>query len=294
MNLISLSQLLLLAAIWGASFMFMRIGAPVLGPAWLIEFRVLFAALFLLLVAMLLRRPLQARRYWQHYGLLGLFNSALPFLLLAYAAQSLTASLLSILNAAAPIFGAVLGAVWFRKPLSQSQLIGLLLGICGVALLVGLDQSALQSGSLLAVIAALGAALSYGIASVYAQSAPSVAPFSNAHGSMWSSTLLILPLLAFSPLQSAPPADIMASVVALGVICTGIAYLLYFRLIADIGAASALTVTFLVPVFGVLWGVIFLQEQLGWHTLAGAILVVLGTAKVTGFRTASLKYNKAA
>lgn len=288
MNFKSLLQLLLLAALWGASFLFMRIAAPVIGPAILIELRLLLAALFLLVIALLLKRNLNIRHHWKHYCVLGWFNSALPFLLLAYAAQTLSASLLSILNATAPIWGTLLIALHFNKPMTLKVVTGLLSGICGVGLLLGFDPALLEKGSWLAIIATLSAAFSYGIATCYAQGADSVEPFANAHGSMWAGTFLLLPLLPLFPAQLSNEPQIIGSVLLLGIFCTGIAYLLYFKLIADIGAASALTVVFMVPLFGVLWGHLFLDEQIGWHTITGALIVLSGVALVTGFNPLNL------
>jgi drug/metabolite transporter (DMT)-like permease len=182
----------------------------------------------------------------------------------------------------------VIGAVWTRTALPARSLLGLALGVAGVVLLVGLAPGTLHEGAPLAILLALAASFSYGIATNYAKSAKTVEPFANAHGSMWAATLLIAPALPFAPPSAAPTLSIALAVLALGVVCSGIAYLLYFRLIADIGAASALTVTFLVPVFGVLWGHLVLGEPLGWNTLAGAAIVLVGTALVTGFSLASV------
>jgi drug/metabolite transporter (DMT)-like permease len=283
MNTANLLRLFVLAAIWGGSFLFMRISAPVLGPAVLIEYRVLFAALFLALVGFLLKKKLHLRAHWKHYLILGFFNSALPFLLFAFAARSLTASVLSVLNATAPMWGALLGAAWSRQRIGMRTALGLAFGTAGVALLVGFDSVAARPGAGIAIAAALVAAFSYGVASLYAKSAKSVEPFANAHGSMWASALLVLPALPFFPASGQPTIGIMGAVLALGVLCSGIAYLLYFRLIADVGTTSALTVTFLNPVFGILWGALFLGEVVGWYTVAGSAIVLVGTALVTGF-----------
>jgi drug/metabolite transporter (DMT)-like permease len=283
MNTANLLRLVLLAAIWGGSFLFMRISAPVLGPALLIEYRVLFAALFLALVGFLLKKKLHLRAHWKHYLILGFFNSALPFLLFAFAARSLTASVLSVLNATAPMWGALLGAAWSRQRIGMRTALGLAFGTAGVTLLVGFDSVAARPGAGIAIAAALVAAFSYGVASLYAKSAKSVEPFANAHGSMWASALLVLPALPFFPASGQPTIGIMGAVLALGVLCSGIAYLLYFRLIADVGTTSALTVTFLNPVFGILWGALFLGEVVGWYTVAGSAIVLAGTALVTGF-----------
>jgi len=286
MNTANLIRLVTLAAIWGGSFLFMRISAPVLGPAVLIEWRVLLAALFLMLVGLVLRRraaPLNLRENWKHFLVLGFFNSALPFLLFAFSARTLSASVMSVVNATAPMWGAIIGAVWGRQPIKARTALGLVLGTVGVALLAGFDKVSAKPGAGIALVATLAAACSYGIATTYARSARSVAPFANAHGSMWAAALLVLPALPFFPQPGQPTLTVAASVVALGVLCSGIAYLLYFRLIEEIGPTSALTVTFLNPVFGILWGSLFLGEVVGWYTVAGAAIVLVGTALVTGF-----------
>ena len=283
MNTANLLRLILLAAIWGGSFLFMRISAPVLGPAVLIELRVLFAALFLAAVGLVLKKRLHLRAHWKHYFILGFFNSALPFLLFAFAARTLSASVLSVLNATAPMWGALLGAVWSRQKVGLKSGIGLVLGTVGVALLVGFDHVAARPGAGIAVAAALLAAFSYSVASLYARSAKSVEPFANAHGTMWTSALMVLPVLPLFPPQGSFTPGIAAAVLALGVLCSGIAYILYFKLIEEVGTTSALTVTFLNPVFGILWGALFLHETIGWYTIVGSAIVLVGTALVTGF-----------
>lgn len=293
MSLASLVRLLALAAIWGASFLFTRISVPVLGPVILIEFRVGLAAVFLMIIAVFLHKPLNAKQHWRHYLMLGIFNGALPFLLFGFAAQTLTASALCILNATSPIWGAVIGTMWFRHPLNGRAVLGLGLGIIGVGLIVGLDHLSAQRGAGTAIAAALLAAFSYGIATNYTKTAKSVDSFSNAHGSMWAATLLIAPAVPFAPLAASPGTGIMLAVVAVGIVCTGIAFLLYFRLVRDIGATSALTVTFLIPVFGILWGSLFLGEVITWGMMAGSCIVIAGTALVTGFNPAMLLPRRA-
>ncbi len=283
MNTANMLRLVLLAAIWGSSFVFMRKAAPVLGPAVLIEYRVLFAALFLLVVGMVLRKRLDLAQNWKHFLILGFFNSALPFLLFAYAALSLTASVLSVINATAPMWAALIAALWSRQAISLKKGIGLVLGTCGVALLVGFDAVATKPGAGIAIGAALLAAFSYSVATTYSKTARSIDPFANAHGSMWGATLLVIPSLALFPSPGPTTPDILGAALALGVMCTGIAYILYFKLVEDVGPTSALTVTFLNPLFGILWGALFLHEIVGWHTILGAAIVITGTALVTGF-----------
>ena len=289
----SFLRLILLSAIWGASFLFMRIGAPALGPVVLMFFRVGLAALFLLLVGLSLGRSLDARAHWRHYLILGFFNSALPFPLFAFAAMTASVSLLSILNATAPIWATVIGALWMRTLPDARTTAGMLLGIAGVASLVGVESLSLPTGGALAIAAGIAAPMSYGIASLYAKSAKSVPAFANAHGSMWGATLLMIPLLLLAPVPaSIPGTEVIGATVALGVLCSGVAYLLYFRLIADEGAASALTVTFLIPLFGIFWGYVVLGEPIGWHTVAGCVLVLAGTALATGFSWSAILVSR--
>jgi len=285
-------RLLLLAAIWGASFLFIRLAVPAFGPALLMAGRVGLAALFLAVMAWLWRKPLWLSGNIRHYLILGLINSALPFLLFAYAAHWLTASVLSVLNATAPIWGAVLGVLFFRQPLSLKLVCGLLLGVSGVAILVGFDAVVLQPNAVVAIAAAAGAACCYGLATHYTRRAAAVEPFANAHGSMWAAFCWLLPLALLQPPATVPSLLQGIALLLLGVLCTGIAYLLYFALVRDIGATPTLTVTFLIPVFGVSWGALFLGETVGWHTLAGALTVLCGTALVTGFSLSNLWQQK--
>ncbi|KAF7788416.1 hypothetical protein PRUB_a3071 [Pseudoalteromonas rubra] len=294
MPLTSFLRLICLAAIWGGSFLFMRIAAPTFGPAYLIEFRVSFAALALLVIALYLKQYLHFRAHARHYFILGLLNTALPFVLFAYAAQTLTVSMLAILNATAAIWGALIAFFWHRTPLSIKSVIGMVLGICGVVILVGWDQTLISEKLIWPVLAGVLAAVSYGVASNYAKNAPQIPAFDNAHGSMWAAVVWLLPLLPFIPMRAVPDSTEISAVLALGVICTGIAYLLYFRLISEVGAASALSVTFLIPLFGIIWGYLILDEQVGLNTLGGMVLVLTGTMLVTGFSPATLQAERTA
>lgn len=283
MSAANLARLILLAAIWGASFLFMRIGVPVFGPGKLIALRVGLGALFLAGLALWWRRPLHWRANWRHFAFMGAFNSGLPFLLYAFAAQSLSASLLSIINAATPIYGALVAAIWLRTPLSRSVLAGLALGFGGVLLIVGGDTGQHGDGTWLATLAALAAPLGYALATSYARKhAGAIASFDQAHGSLWAASLTVLPLALLIPARSTPTPSDWLAVSALALLCTGWAYLIYFRLVREIGPARTLTVTFLIPVFGVLWGALFLHEAITPSMLAGGAIVLLGTALANG------------
>ena len=293
MSLASFIRLLTLAALWGGSFLFMRVAAHPFGPVALIEARVVFAAITLLLISFYLKNKLNFTSNAKHFFILGLFNSALPFLLFAYSAQFLNVSSLAILNSTAPIWGAIIAAFLTKQALTKNVTLGLLLGVIGVGVLVGWEAFKIGKDAIYPIAAALMATLSYGIATNYAKHSPKVAAFDNAHGSMWASVIIILPILPFFPIREALAFDIVTAVVMLGVFCTGLAYLLYFRLIADIGPSSALSVTFLIPVFGIFWGHIFLDEEVGINTIFGSILVITGTMLVTGFSLKTLIKEKA-
>ncbi|MDD1829810.1 DMT family transporter [Photobacterium sp. ZSDE20] len=287
----SFLKLIMLAAIWGGSFLFMRIAANPLGPAVLIEARVLCAAITLLLVSFYLKRKLSFNAHAKHFFILGLFNTALPFLFFAYAAQTLNASTLAILNSTAPIWAAIIGAIWTKTALENKVLLGLGIGVTGVCVLVGWDAMNIGQEAIIPIFAAVMAAFSYGIASNYTKTAPKVEAFNNAHGSMWAAVLIVLPFVFFIPMREAPDLTITTSVILLGAVCTGLAYLLYFNLINELGAPSALSVTFLIPVFGILWGNLFLDEAIGINTVVGSILVITGTMLVTGLSPAQMIKN---
>lgn len=282
MSLADLSRLLALGALWGASFLFMRIAVPAFGPVWLIALRVGIAAAFLGALALLFRQDLPLRRHGGHFLILGLSNSALPFLLFAYAAQTLPASTLSVLNASSPLFGAIIAWLWLGQRPSASTVAGLVLGLAGVAAMLGTGFSA-SSQELLAMAAATAAPVCYALASVYTRQRGELAtPFANAAGSMIGATMLLVPALPFAVPAAPPSPAALGAALGLGLLCTGVAYVLYFRLVAAVGAIPALSVTYLIPAFGILWGVLFLDERMTASTWLGLAGILAGTALVTG------------
>jgi drug/metabolite transporter (DMT)-like permease len=276
MKLQDAARLTALAAIWGASFLFVRITAPVIGPVATADLRMLIGGVALAGWFAATGFDPQWRRWWRYYFLIGTLTSALPFLLYAYAALELTAGMLVVLNATSPMWGALLSALIVGERLSPAGIAGLVLGVAGVALLSAPDGAA----SLLAIAAALGAAFCYGLSAAvmrrWSRDAPSRGM---AVGTQIAGGVLLLPLLAAAP-PAMPGAGVIGAVLALGLVCGAMAYLLYFRLIADIGAAGALTVTYLIPVFGIVWGALFLGEPLEPAMLGGAALVIAGTVLV--------------
>lgn len=275
-------ELLVLAAVWGASFLFMRVAAPELGPVPLAALRVGIASLCLVPIALLRSRGALRGRLVP-VAVIGAINSAIPFCLLSYATLSVTAGLASILNATSPLWGALVAHVWLRDRLTPARVAGLVLGLAGVVILVWGRASFRPGGSGLAVIAALAATASYGVAASYTKRrVAGVNPLALAAGSQLAATLLLAP--AAMLLWPAQPisARAWAAVLGLGVACTAFAYVLYFRLIAHVGPARAIAVTFLIPPFAIAWGGLLLGEPLTARMIAGACVVLAGTALTVG------------
>ena len=273
------ARLLLLAAIWGASFLFNRIAAPTLGPVLTAELRTLIAGVALAAWFAATGFDPDWRRWWRQYLVMGILTSALPFLCWAYAALSLPAGLMAVLNATSPMWGALLSALLLGERLSPRRWMGLVIGIIGVMLVTRpASESAIPYA---ATAAALAAAFCYGLSGVYMTRWAAAAPSRGmAVGTQMVAGILLIPLIPLWPAAAAPTPLVAASMLALGLLCGAVAYLLYFRLIADIGATGALTVTYLIPLFGVLWGALFLGEALSLSMLAGGALVILGTVCV--------------
>jgi drug/metabolite transporter (DMT)-like permease len=276
--------LVALGALWGGSFLFIRVAVPSLGPLLLMELRVGIASLALVLFAGAVDRRPKLRTRWRQFLLIGTLNAAIPFTLIAAAEIHLTASLAAILNSTTVMFAAVAAAVWSADPLTTRKVVGIVLGVLGVAVLVGWDPVELDGAVLLSVGAMLAASLSYGISAVYVKRTfVGVPPLGMAIGQLTGATVVLFPFAALSVPGESPPPAATASVLALALLSTALAYLFYFRLITNVGPTSTVTVTLLVPVFGLLFGVLFLDEPFGPGTLAGLGIVLGSVVLVTGF-----------
>lgn len=278
-----LLDLTLLAALWGGSFLFMRYAVPDFGVVPLIWLRVALASVCLLPLLLLKRQFGALRRQAGALTVMSLFNSGLPFLLIAWATLSITAGLASIMNAMTPVFTALIGALWLGDRLDGRRSLGLLLGLAGVALLAADKADFRPGGSGWAIVAMLLATACYGFAANhtrrYLQGVPALV---NATGTQLVSALVLLPPALWSWPERMPGLGPWLATLVLGVACSALAYLLFFRLIARVGASRAVTVTFLVPVFGTLWGALFLGEPVTASMLAGGAVVLLGTGLATG------------
>lgn len=272
-------EFLLLAAVWGSSFLFMRMGAFEFGTWPTAGLRVIFAALALLPL-LLWRCDLgQVRRKAGALLLVGLLNTAVPFALYCYALQHISTGLTSILNASSPLFGALVAWVWLRERPSAWRVLGLLLGFLGIVLLswhkvsIGGDKTALS------VLACLGATLCYGIAaSMTRKHLAGVPALTITSASLAGAALALVPATVWYWPAQTPALSAWAAVLALGLFCTAWAYVLYYRLIAEAGPSKALTVTFIVPLFALLYGALLLNETVTLPMVGYGLVILLGVA----------------
>lgn len=279
----SILELLTLAAIWGASFIFMRIGSPEFGPILLMALRTLTASLFLLPLIIFTKKLTAFNGYKGKIFIVGIFNTAIPFVLFGYATLTLSGGLTSVLNATTPMFGAIVAYLWFRDKMTVSATFGLLIGFVGVYLLM-LDKITLgQQNIVLPTLAALLASLCYGISANFTKRyLTGVSSTALATGSQVSATLILLPISLFFLPSQMPSNTAIISVVLLGVVCTGIAYIIFFHLIANLGPAKAISVTYLIPAFGLIWGSLFLGEVITSSMIIGCAFILTGVALATG------------
>jgi drug/metabolite transporter (DMT)-like permease len=285
MNPKELGALILLGAIWGSSFLFIRIAVPVLGPFVLMELRVGLAAMALALYALAVTRLPNPRLRWRQFLFLGTLNAAVPFTLIAAAEIHLTASLAAILNSTTALFAAMVAAVWIGEAFTVKKVVGLIMGISGVAVLVGWTPIAITGVILLSVGAMLAASFSYALGGVYAKRTfVGLQPLTMAIGQQTGAAAVLLPFAVANLPHEAPSPIVGLSVLGLALLCTAAAYLLYFYLITNAGPTKTLTVTFLIPVFGLVFGVLFLGEPVGIGTLVGLGIILTSVALVTGVR----------
>jgi drug/metabolite transporter (DMT)-like permease len=282
-----LAELVALAALWGGSFLFMRIAVPAFGPFALAALRVAGASL-LLVPLLAARGALPAlRRHWRPIALVGLSNSALPFACFAYAALTISAGVSAIFNSATPLFAAVVAWLWLADRMTPPRILGLVIGFAGVVWIAwdraGPATAATAGVSPWPIVACIFGALCYGMApSITKRHLTGVPPLAGATGSPLSATLLRAVPAAVAWPATAPSSGAGAAAAALAFFCTGLAYILYFRLIAHAGPANAVAVTSLVPIFAVLWGGLFLGERLTLSLVLGCVVIFVGTALATG------------
>lgn len=285
MKPIDLARLFLLAALWGGSYLLIRIAVPVLGVFFTMSLRVILAAFVLIVYIWMTQRSFKLENRWRSYFLLGLLNNVIPFVLIAIAVVNLNASIAATLNATTPLFTAIVAAIWLKEELTGQKILGLLLGIVGVAILVGWSPLPLSPAVIVGGILALFAALSYAIAAVYARRQfVTSKPSNTTMGQLIGSSVLLLPVVFVSVPAKIPPIGILLAILTLAIFCTTFAYLLYFQLISSTGATRSATVTFLIPVFSLLFGHLFLGEPVNAGLILGLLIILFSVWLVLGTR----------
>ncbi len=279
--------LLVLSGIWGSSFIFIRFLAPIIGPVATADARMLLAGVALALFFLATRFKPEWRKNAWHFLVIGLLNSAIPFVLYSVAALVLPAAMEAIFNSLSPMFGAVFAALWMNEKLTPRKIAGLVLGVGGVVTMSSLSGLRFNVQTGLAIAACVLAPMCYGLAGVYIRTRVSgVKPMAIAGGSQLFGGLALLPFVAiFPPAAASVDLRIALIVLAFALACSGVAYLIYYKLIADIGPTKALTVTFLIPVFAMFWGLLLLHEAVTWSMIVGAAVILAGTYLVGITRT---------
>jgi drug/metabolite transporter (DMT)-like permease len=279
--------LLVLSAIWGSSFIFIRYLAPIIGPVATADLRMLIAGIALALFFLAARVAPGWRKNFRHFLVIGLLNSAIPFVLYSMAALVLPAAMEAIFNSMSPMFGAIFAAIWLGEKLTARKIVGLALGVSGVVAMSSLGGLRFDLETSLAVAACVLAPLCYGLAGVYIRTrASGVRPLAVAGGSQLLGGLALLPFVAvFPPAASSIDGRLALLVVAFAILCSGVAYIIYYKLIADIGPTKALTATFLIPVFSMGWGLLLLGEPVTGSMVLGAVIILAGTYLVAAHGT---------
>lgn len=281
--------LFLLGAIWGLSYVFIRVAAPLFGPALLMGLRVAIAsgvtAAYITATGRARTALPSFRTKGRQYLVMGFLNAALPFTLIAASELILNASYAAIINSTTPVFSALTSAAWLGRPLTIRVIGGIAIGMVGVAVAVGGAPFALGPLLFGAIALSLTASVSYGVGAYYAhRHTADIAPVTASLGQTLAATVLLVPFAAVEVPTARWTLPGTYSLVGLAVLSTFVAYLLYFRILQTAGPTETLTVTFLIPIFGVIWGHFLLGEPIGVGTVAGLAVVLVGIALVTGYR----------
>ena len=281
-----LARLVALAAMWGGSYLFMRYAVPQFGPVALIELRVGIAGLALWAWLAITRREVGWHAHWPAYLFVGAVGLALPFVLIAQAVTVIDASTAAILNALSPLFASITAAIWIREPLTAPKLGGIALCLAGTAVLVGWTPKPMTMQELLAASCSVAATALYGYTIVFTKvKLKGASPLGTAAATLVMAAASLAFLVPFAPAPHALadiPALSWAAALGLALVSTTIAFIFYYRLIADVGPVKAITVTLLVPVFGMVWGVVFLGEPVTPGRLAGCAIILAGCSLILG------------
>ena len=278
-----LVRLVALAALWGGSYLFMRYAVPYFGPVALIEVRVAIAGVALAAFVYATQGEIGWKRHWPGYLFVGSVGLAAPFVLIAQGLTVIDASTAAILNALSPLFATVAAAFWLREPVTVPKAVGIALCLVGTAVLVGWTPSPMSTRQLVAAGCCVLATALYGYTIVFTKvKLKGTKPMATAAGTLLIAAVTLLPFTPHDGRYASAPMAAWMCALGLALLSTALAFILYYRLIADVGPVKAITVTLLVPIFGVVWGVIFLHEAVTPGRLAGCAIILAGCSLILG------------
>ena len=278
-----LARLVALAAMWGASYLFMRYAVPSMGAVLLIELRVLIAGIALVAFVMLTGGVVGWRQHWRAFLFVGSVGLAVPFVLIAQALTVIDASTAAILNALSPLFASIVAAIWIRDPVTPAKAIGIALCLAGTAVLVGWTPAPMSARELFAASLSVIATALYGFTIVFTKvNLKAASPMGTAAGTLLMAALVMIPFTPVTRDFAAIPAMAWLAMLGLALVSTTVAFIFYYRLIADVGPVKAITVTLLVPVFGMIWGVLLLGEPFTPGRIAGCGIILFGCSLILG------------
>lgn len=278
MSAINTFKLLFLAALWGSSFIFIRIVSPSLGPILTTFLRVFIASITMLVYFRMIHVDIHWKLHWRKYVMIGLINSALPFCLYSFAGLYIPASYSVILNSTSPFFGALFSWIMFKEHFSVRQIGGLILGVIGVSLVVKIAQVNNDQYFYFSLLACLAAAACYGFSGNFVKKIANEVPaLGIAAGSQIGASFILIGPTLLQPAPQNVTVGVILALLALATMCSALAYILYYQLMAEVGATKALTVTLLMPPFGMLWGFTFLNEVITLQMIIGTVLILIGT-----------------
>ncbi len=281
-----LARLVALAAMWGASYLFMRFAVPYFGAVPLIELRVAIAGTALAVFVAATGGTVGWRKHWRAFLFVGAIGLAAPFVLIAEALTTIDASTAAILNALSPLFATLVAAIWIRDPVTPAKMAGIALCLVGTAVLVGWTPKPMTAHELLAASFSVIATALYGYTIVFTKvHLKEASPMGTSAGTLVMAAIALAGVVPFAPpphpLASVAPMAWIA-MLGLALVSTTVAFIFYYRLIADVGPVKAITVTLLVPIFGMVWGVIFLGEPVTPGRLAGCAIILAGCSLILG------------
>ncbi len=272
-----LTQLVIISSLWGSSYIFMKVISPVFGPVLVSSLRLLLASLFLLIYMLVSRKKISFKGNILFFIFVGVVNSAIPFVLYAFAALHIDASLSGTLNSSSPMFGALFGFIILKNRFDTRQILGLIVGFLGVIIVSSTSFGTGTVEAVISVFACLLASACYGLAGTYVKKRnKDVDATTLSLGTLFFAGLFLLPFSFFYKISLDIQVSHILYLLFFAIMCTSVPYILYYKLLREVGAVKALTVTYLIPLFTVLWSYIFLAERAGWNVFVGLVIILTG------------------